>query len=154
MGKMNKMRFCFDTGGIIPEEDPRGHIIFENVFFSYPTRCHVPILEDLNLEISEGSITAIVGASGSGKSTIASILLRLYDPNSGVIKLDGIDISKLDPQWMRQQIGYVGQVPVSPSVSTSTLSPFVKITLNFRNRFCSPAPSGTIFCMGQRILGL
>ncbi|KAL0280768.1 UNVERIFIED_CONTAM: hypothetical protein PYX00_001970 [Menopon gallinae] len=100
------------SGGLVPEEEPRGHIVFQNVFFSYPTRSHIPIFEDLNLEISEGNITALVGASGSGKSTVAAILLRLYDPNSGAVLLDGIDISELDPMWMRQQIGFVGQEPV------------------------------------------
>ena len=66
----------------------------------------------MNLTIKPGSVTAIVGRSGSGKTTIASMLLRLYDPQTGTIKLDGIDLRELNPTWLRNQIGAVSQEPV------------------------------------------
>ena len=64
------------------------------------------------LRVPEGHIQAVVGASGSGKSTIGSMLLRFYDPTSGAVKLDGIDVRELDPSWLRDQIGIVSQEPV------------------------------------------
>ena len=57
-----------------------------------------------------GSVMAVVGASGSGKSTIAWLLLRLYDPQRGSVTLDGTDVRRLDPVWLRQQTGVVSQV--------------------------------------------
>lgn len=66
----------------------------------------------MNLKIPNGKITAIVGGSGTGKSTLGSLLLRFYDPNSGSILLDNKDITTLDPRWLRQQIGTVSQEPI------------------------------------------
>ncbi|CAD6187036.1 unnamed protein product [Caenorhabditis auriculariae] len=62
--------------------------------------------------VPAGKITAVVGASGSGKSTIASLLLRLYDPTSGRILVDGVDLKEIDPSFWRRHIGTVGQEPV------------------------------------------
>ncbi|XP_067011462.1 ATP-binding cassette sub-family B member 10, mitochondrial isoform X2 [Anabrus simplex] len=105
------------SGGLIPSEDPRGHVSFQKVTFSYPTRKSVPILSDLDLEIPSGSVTAVVGSSGSGKSTLAALLLRLYDPDSGAVLLDGYPVNELDPQWLRSHIGTVSQEPVLFSCS-------------------------------------
>jgi ATP-binding cassette subfamily B (MDR/TAP) protein 10 len=66
----------------------------------------------MNLEVKAGTITAIVGRSGSGKSSIASLLMRLYDPQSGSIYLDGHNLKELDPSWLRRNIGAVNQEPV------------------------------------------
>lgn len=71
----------------------------------------------MNLDIQAGSILAVVGSSGSGKSTLASLLIRYYDPTSGSITIDGMDISTLDPHWLRQQIGTVSQEPILFSCS-------------------------------------
>jgi ATP-binding cassette subfamily B (MDR/TAP) protein 10 len=71
----------------------------------------------VNLDIPAGSILAIVGASGSGKSTVVSLLVRYYDPTSGQITIDGMNISDLDPHWLRQQIGTVSQEPILFSCS-------------------------------------
>lgn len=61
--------------------------------------------------MSSHKVIALVGASGNGKSTIASLLARMYDPSGGKITIDGVDIRNLDPKWLRSElIGYVGQV--------------------------------------------
>ena len=65
----------------------KGQIDFNNVTFSYPTRKDSQILSGMNLSMPAGSMTAVVGSSGSGKSTIASLLMRFYDPNQGMQKL-------------------------------------------------------------------
>ena len=108
---------CCVAGGLIPTHEPLGQISFQNVLFSYPSRPESLIINDLSLEIPAGSITAIVGASGSGKSTLAALLLRLYDPNNGIVSLDGHCLTQLDPQWLRQNIGTVSQEPVLFSCS-------------------------------------
>ena len=99
-----------DVGGIVPMEPAKGCIVFENVGFRYPTRVD-PVLSDLSLTISPGRVLAIVGKSGSGKSTIASLLLRFYEADSGRITLDDHNISALDAAWLRNQIGHVAQEP-------------------------------------------
>ena len=65
-----------------------------------------------NLEIQAGTTVALVGASGSGKSTAIQLVERFYDPDSGSVKLDGVDLRQLNVKWLRQQIGLVGQEPV------------------------------------------
>mmetsp|Transcript_28896 Transcript_28896/g.74144 ORF Transcript_28896/g.74144 Transcript_28896/m.74144 type:complete len:581 (-) Transcript_28896:10-1752(-) len=89
----------------------RGAISFRNVTFSYATRNEEPVLKGLNLEIDAGSFTALVGASGSGKSTVASLLQRWYEPDSGEVLLDGVPLRELDPQWLRSLFGVVTQDP-------------------------------------------
>ena len=89
-----------------------GHLRFDHVGFSYPTRPDLPVLRDLQLEIQPGQVVALVGPSGSGKSTVAALLARLYDPQEGRIELDGVDLTRLDPRWLREQIGAVSQEPV------------------------------------------
>ncbi|KAH8805672.1 P-loop containing nucleoside triphosphate hydrolase protein [Xylogone sp. PMI_703] len=90
----------------------RGPIRFDNVSFAYPTRPAVPIFQGLNFEIPSGTNVAIVGPSGGGKSTIASLLLRFYNPTEGSISINGIDISKMNAKSLRRRIGMVGQEPV------------------------------------------
>ena len=85
-----------------------GNIIFENVNFTYGhTGIHA--LKNFNLTIKKGEKIAIVGRTGSGKSTIAQLLLRMYDPSEGMIMLDGNNIKKLDLKTLREQISYVPQ---------------------------------------------
>ncbi|KAL0329062.1 UNVERIFIED_CONTAM: ABC transporter B family member 2 [Sesamum radiatum] len=88
-----------------------GHIQFKNVMFSYPSRPDVLIFNKLCLDIPAGKIVALVGGSGSGKSTVISLIERFYEPLSGHILLDGTDIRELDLKWLRQQIGLVNQEP-------------------------------------------
>jgi putative ABC transport system ATP-binding protein len=95
-----------------PVPSARGPIEFKNVSFSYPTRPAVTIFEDLNFRITEGTNVAIVAPSGAGKSTVASLLLRFYNPNSGTIMINGKDIGSMNAKQLRRRIGYVGQEPV------------------------------------------
>ena len=84
---------------------------------SYATRPDDPVLKKFNLKMSSHKVIALVGASGNGKSTIASLLARMYDPRGGKITIDGVDIRNLDPKWLRGElIGYVGQVILFLSV--------------------------------------
>jgi ATP-binding cassette subfamily B protein len=90
----------------------RGEVQLKHVTFAYPTRADVPVLKELDLTIHPGEVVALVGHSGSGKSTIASLLGRLYDPISGSILVDGHDLRTLDASWLRRQIGVVSQEPI------------------------------------------
>ena len=90
----------------------RGPIRFENLSFSYPTRPGVTIFKDLDFTIPQGTNVAIVGPSGGGKSTIASLLLRFYVPTSGKVKINGTDISTMNVKSLRRKIGLVSQEPV------------------------------------------
>eukprot|EP01112_Ceratiomyxa_fruticulosa_P020924 TRINITY_DN7260_c0_g1_i1.p1 TRINITY_DN7260_c0_g1~~TRINITY_DN7260_c0_g1_i1.p1 ORF type:complete len:706 (+),score=118.14 TRINITY_DN7260_c0_g1_i1:78-2195(+) len=90
----------------------KGVVEFKDVSFSYPARKQHKVLENLNLTLEPGKVVACVGASGSGKSTIASLLERFYDPDMGEITLDGVPLRVLDGKWLRSQIGIVSQEPV------------------------------------------
>lgn len=85
----------------------RGAIEFAGVTFGYSLER--PVLRDLTFKVAPGETLAIVGATGSGKTTIISLLERFYDPDGGVVKLDGIDLRQLDPLFLRGQIGLVMQ---------------------------------------------
>ncbi|KAI3444984.1 hypothetical protein Pfo_001649 [Paulownia fortunei] len=93
-------------------ENVNGEIELGNVNFSYPNRPGIQIFGNLSLTINSGKIVALVGESGSGKSTVISLLQRFYDPDSGHITLDGIEIHKFQVKWLRQQMGLVSQEPV------------------------------------------
>ncbi|KAK6222367.1 hypothetical protein LQW54_001067 [Pestalotiopsis sp. IQ-011] len=88
-----------------------GTIRLENVKHIYPSRPDVTVMRDVSLEIPAGKTTALVGASGSGKSTIVGLVERFYDPVGGKVYLDGRDISTLNLRWLRQHISLVSQEP-------------------------------------------
>jgi len=88
-----------------------GGVLFRNVHFNYPSRPDETVLNGLNLELVAGSITALVGSSGSGKSTVACLLQRWYEPDAGEVFIDGVNIRELDPGWMRSLFGVVTQDP-------------------------------------------
>ncbi|WJX13490.1 ABC transporter B member 11 [Trifolium repens] len=90
----------------------KGEIELRHVSFKYPSRPDIQIFRDLNLNIHSGKTVALVGESGSGKSTVIALLQRFYDPDSGEITLDGIEIRQLNLKWLRQQMGLVSQEPV------------------------------------------
>ena len=101
----------------VPEEDPvsdgltpdlSGDISFDNVCFAYDK---TPVLEDLNMTIHGGETVAILGGTGSGKSTLVQLLQRLYDPDSGSITIGGIDIRAMEKHHLRDRIGIVMQEP-------------------------------------------
>jgi len=104
------------TGGQILD-GLKGAVRFEHVQFTYPARPDHKVLDDFSLSLDPGEIVALVGPSGAGKSTIASLLYRLYDPLSGTLELDGVPYGKLDPEWLRKQIGVVAQEPLLFSTS-------------------------------------
>ncbi|CAK9150287.1 unnamed protein product [Ilex paraguariensis] len=90
----------------------RGEIEFKGIYFSYPSRIDTPILQGLELRVPFGKTVGLVGGSGSGKSTIISLLQRFYDPIEGEILLDGYKINKLHLKWLRSQMGLVNQEPI------------------------------------------
>lgn len=90
----------------------RGHIAFENVSFAYPARPGVQALDNVSLDIAPGETVAFVGPSGAGKTTIIQMLLRFYDPQSGRILLDGVDLSRMKRAAFRKHIALVPQDPV------------------------------------------
>ncbi len=87
----------------------RGEVAFDDVVFRYPTRPQEQALARVSFRVSRGERVAIVGASGAGKSTVFSLLLRFYDPQSGAVKLDGIPVNRLDLHALRRQIAIVPQ---------------------------------------------
>jgi ATP-binding cassette subfamily B protein len=89
-----------------------GEITFEDVRFAYPTRPEINALDGASFTIERGAKVAFVGPSGAGKSTVAALLLRFYDPQTGVVRIDGHDVRSLDPNSLREQIGVVAQEPV------------------------------------------
>jgi ATP-binding cassette, subfamily B, multidrug efflux pump len=86
--------------------DVRGELRFEAVEMKYPAG---DALKDISLEIPAGVTVAIVGHTGSGKSTLVNLIPRLMDPTRGAVYLDGVDLRDLDPEWLRRQIGFVPQ---------------------------------------------
>jgi len=85
-------------------QPPRGEIAFADVSFAYPSRPEILVLDRLSFEIKRGEKVAIVGPSGAGKSTIFHLILRFYDPISGVIRFDGAPLIEVDPQALRARI--------------------------------------------------
>ena len=92
--------------------DFSGTVKLSGVHFSYPTRPDKPILRGLTLKANKGSVTAIVGQSGSGKSTVFRLLMHFYEPTLGAVTLDGVDVSMLSSSWLHSVIGIVSQEPV------------------------------------------
>lgn len=98
-----------DTGIILDHVD--GTLELRNIKHIYPSRPEVTVMNDVSLLIPAGKKTALVGASGSGKSTIVGLVERFYDPVGGQVFLDGHDVSTLNLRWLRQQISLVSQEP-------------------------------------------
>jgi ATP-binding cassette subfamily B (MDR/TAP) protein 1 len=103
--------FNESTEGKVPTA-LQGSIELRSVRHIYPSRPEVVVLQAMDLIIPAGKVTALVGASGSGKSTIVGLLERFYTPVGGQILLDGEDIQNLDLKWLRRQIALVSQEPV------------------------------------------
>lgn len=101
----------YDTSGITLEKI-EGEIELRDVYFRYPARPEVQIFAGFSLHVPSGTTAALVGQSGSGKSTVISLVERFYDPDAGEVLIDGIDIKKLQLKWIREKIGLVSQEPI------------------------------------------
>ena len=93
----------------LPKQTVGGRLELHKLSFAYPGR--QPVIQGLNLEIAQGETLGLVGSTGSGKSTLVKLLLRLYDPSSGTVRLDGVDLRELNQQDLRSAIGLVSQEP-------------------------------------------
>jgi ATP-binding cassette subfamily B protein len=119
-GATERLMELLDTRPLLRAEAPaavlpqpvRGEIRFEGVGFAYPTRPEPPALAELSFEVHPGERVALVGPSGAGKTTIFALLLRFYDPQSGCIHIDGVDIRHCDPLLLRRSVALVSQDPV------------------------------------------
>jgi ATP-binding cassette subfamily B (MDR/TAP) protein 1 len=106
-----------DEGRRIDPADLKGHIELRNIVFRYPSRPTVPVLKDLCLTFPAGQVSALVGASGCGKTSIVGLIERFYDPIAGQVLLDGVPLKDLNVRWLRSQIGLVSQEPTLFSAS-------------------------------------
>ncbi|XP_054730061.1 ATP-binding cassette sub-family B member 10, mitochondrial [Anastrepha obliqua] len=150
--------------GLKPQLPPHGEIKFEKVQFSFPARAESIILNNFNLTLLPGETTAIVGRSGSGKTTIATLLLRLYDPVQGRVLLDNADLRELNPVWLRSYIGAVHQEPtlfsgtirenilygLNPGTTISEATFNDAIRKAHVDEFSSQLPNGLNTLVGQR----
>lgn len=89
-----------------------GEVELRDIQFSYPSRADQVVLNQLNLKLRQGEKVALVGPSGGGKSTIAALIPRFYDPQQGSVLLDGVDVKGMDPEELRGHIGAVSQEPI------------------------------------------
>ena len=102
-------RESLTEGSYEPEGDVQGEIVFEHVSFEY--EADNPVLKDINFTCQPGNVIALLGSTGSGKTSLVNLLPRFYDPTSGKITLDGIDLTDYPRKYLRSQIGIVEQEP-------------------------------------------
>jgi ATP-binding cassette subfamily B protein len=100
-----------ETGDFIPENNLKGEIIFNNVGFAYPDAPDVPVLKQISFKCKPGKVIALLGSTGSGKTTLANLLPRFYEYTEGSITLDGVELNRYTRKFLRSQIGIVEQEP-------------------------------------------
>jgi len=111
---VDRIRAILDTDTVIPQKSTatdapplRGEVVFEHVAFAYDVQN--PVLTDVSFTIKPGQLVGVVGPTGSGKSTVVSMLPRFYDPTNGTVRIDGYDVRDFTLKSLREQIGYVLQ---------------------------------------------
>ncbi|WVY93657.1 hypothetical protein V8G54_032745 [Vigna mungo] len=102
---------AYDTNGVVLG-DIKGDVELKDVYFRYPARPNVQIFSGFSFYVPSGTTAALVGHSGSGKSTVISLLERFYDPEAGEVLIDGVNLKNFQVRWIREQIGLVSQEPV------------------------------------------
>ena len=113
-------------------------IEFKNVTFSYPRKPNVKVLDCFNLTIPYGKTVALVGPSGCGKSTVVSLLQRFYDPNAGMLEINGQDARNIQVASLRGAMGFVGQEPVL--FATTIASMYIHDVLQVEKCSCVVVP--------------
>ncbi|XP_057764050.1 ABC transporter B family member 9-like [Salvia miltiorrhiza] len=106
-----KPKIDAECSGIVLE-DIKGEIELKDVYFRYPARPEVQIFQGFSISIPSGKTAALVGQSGSGKSTVISLVERFYDPGAGQVLIDGVNLKQLKLKWIRGKIGLVSQKPI------------------------------------------
>ncbi|MGB7553006.1 MAG: ABC transporter ATP-binding protein [Candidatus Korobacteraceae bacterium] len=167
---VDRIRAILDTDDIIPERSDaiepaaiKGEIVFEHVAFAYAV--DAPVLKDVSFTIKPGQMVGVVGPTGSGKSTVVSLIPRFYDSTAGVVKIDGRDVRDYKIQPLRDQIGYVLQDTVlfrgtirdniafgSPKASKEEIEQAAKLAN--ADEFISRMPKGYDTMVGDRGLTL
>ena len=109
MEVIRENREPLDDGDYQPQGDLRGEIDFDNVSFQYDT--HAPVLRDISFRAEAGQVVALLGATGSGKTSLVNLLPRFYEHTAGQLTLDGVDIRRYSRRYLRRQIGIVEQEP-------------------------------------------
>ena len=156
---MQTRRDIEDLPGAVPAPPLKGSIEFDRVAFSYDRKS--PVLHDVCFRIAPGEMAALVGPTGSGKSTIASLVARFYDPTAGVVKIDGFDVRHFQQTTLRQQIGFVLQetllfhgtiaTNIAYGKSGATLQEIVRAAeLANASEFIDKMPDGYDTVVGER----
>ena len=101
-----------EPSGLAVLADPAGRLTFDEVFFAYQSRPDRVVMDAVTFAVEPGEVVALVGPSGSGKTTIASLVLRFYDPTTGAVRVDGRDLRELSVVSWREHVGIVRQEPV------------------------------------------
>lgn len=124
-----------------------GELELNNLTFTYPARPTIEVLKNISLKFQANKVTALVGASGSGKSTIVAMLERWYDPVNGQVLFDGEDVKNLNVKWYRSQIGLVQQVTSYNNLSQARNEHILIERLPRRSQSCSMTPFTTMLFM-------
>ena len=111
MTVVKEQREPLDTGEYLPESKIEGALKFENIGFAYDDAPDVPVLQEINFSVKPGQVIALLGSTGSGKTTLANILPRFYEYTEGKIFLDGVELKRYPRSYLRSQIGTVEQEP-------------------------------------------
>jgi ATP-binding cassette subfamily B protein len=106
---ISQQREPLDTGDHLPEDSLRGEVLFENVGFEYGA--DHPVLQDINLHCQPGQVIALLGSTGSGKTSLVNLLPRFYEYNRGSLRLDGVELKRYPRRYLRSQVGIVEQEP-------------------------------------------